>query len=1116
MSGERPGFSLRRGKKNSIAASAMLLAILLAVPAGTGGFGAGADGCGGRTSGLSAPEPPVVWVQDSPEDFNGSADNPGLPADVVIDGAGISIEDDLFQLVQTDWSGGPNVAQQLPGGNGFYSSKGIKWANAGNLSLLREPVWALKAPLSMERDTLKAVWDDNNSQVIIFGGFAWIGGTRTLLNHTEYYNPSTDSWSKGASTPPGRQSPAAAWDSKRDQMFIFGGNDGSTAQYSDAWMFSPGNGSGGCWTRVSSCPQAMQNGNAIYDPATDLLVAHGRSNMQVSRYNPAADAWFEGDEGFHIRDYAGGAWLPDQSLFMIVNGDDYANKPETAFYAPATDTWVAGPDYPPDRWYPTLVWDDFQKVAILYGGTTGGGFAGATDEIWLYDPRDGNWTLLDDRSGPKVYAHAAVWDPVDRQMLVMGGITSANALSSSVYSMRLGYCSTSLLESSTFDTGGIASIKGVDWEMEDIPQGVGRDCVKLQLATSQSLTPSKFVGPDGTSGSYYNDSGPAESTVHAGDRLLRYRLTMSTGDTNATPVLGRISINCTRYRSTGSLTSPVFDAGLASLKGVRVDWQADTPSGTSIDVYVRSSADAGMASAGGWTKVDNGQNLSGMDLKRYVQYRAELGSTSHCATPRLWSISFGFNGAPSLAVAGHVPPLGNLSTVFTFYVTYADPDGMAPACATIVLDGRSVPMSPLSGGNARDGLHYECATVLARGSHLYYFLFNDGFGDVRLPASGSLQGPVVNADPVLGQGEVDPPEGNTSTVFNFTVRYSDPERAAATIASLVIDGTLNLTMATRAAGAQDFYVYERNATLPAGNHGYSFRFSDGLTEVRLPPVGEFPGPLVRQPPEAPGILEVFPPEGARDVPVNASVEATFDHPLDVASLSTSTFSIRNSRGQPVSGSISLEMADTRVIFRPAANLSWNETYTARMTTGVRDLNGTALGTDHNWSFTTVGRPPVAPVNHPPEVLPRFERTVTEGQELVLDLNATDPDGDALHYRVRSGPNSTQVNDSGILSWKTWRGSRGVYDIVVEVSDGNLTNLTTVRVTVEKAPGGGGEGGTDYLFLAGIVILVAATAVLVAAIVMRRRRGGTAPGGLGAETGPPAVAPSEYGRPPGQA
>ena len=73
--------------------------------------------------------------------------------------------------------------------------------------------------------------------MILFGGWTWIGPTRTLLNHVEYYDPFKNTWSTGPSgvNPNGRQSPAVTWDSNRSKMFIFGGNDGSVGEYKDAW-----------------------------------------------------------------------------------------------------------------------------------------------------------------------------------------------------------------------------------------------------------------------------------------------------------------------------------------------------------------------------------------------------------------------------------------------------------------------------------------------------------------------------------------------------------------------------------------------------------------------------------------------------------------------------------------------------------------------------------------------------------------------------------------------------------------------------------------------------------------------------------------------------------------
>jgi hypothetical protein len=114
--------------------------------------------------------------------------------------------------------------------------------------------------------------------------------------------------------------------------------------------------------------------------------------------------------------------------------------------------------------------------------------------------------------------------------------------------------------------------------------------------------------------------------------------------------------------------------------------------------------------------------------------------------------------------------------------------------------------------------------------------------------------------------------------------------------------------------------------------------------------------LVVAPPDAlpPTVLATSPPDAAVDVGIFASVSATFDEDLDAATVNTSTFQLRDAAGVPVVGTVSY--SDSTATFDPAASLDTLATYTATLTTGVRDAFGNALVTPHTWSFTTTDRP----------------------------------------------------------------------------------------------------------------------------------------------------------------
>ena len=101
------------------------------------------------------------------------------------------------------------------------------------------------------------------------------------------------------------------------------------------------------------------------------------------------------------------------------------------------------------------------------------------------------------------------------------------------------------LTSSIFDTGtssnwGELLIKPVDQDL-----ATGANSVRFQIATSPDNEPEtiwEFKGPDGTSESFYtivdNDINP----IHDGSRYIRYKIFLSTADSNMTPNIADVFI----------------------------------------------------------------------------------------------------------------------------------------------------------------------------------------------------------------------------------------------------------------------------------------------------------------------------------------------------------------------------------------------------------------------------------------------------------------------------------------------------------------------------------------------------------------------------------------------
>jgi Ice-binding-like/Bacterial Ig-like domain len=98
--------------------------------------------------------------------------------------------------------------------------------------------------------------------------------------------------------------------------------------------------------------------------------------------------------------------------------------------------------------------------------------------------------------------------------------------------------------------------------------------------------------------------------------------------------------------------------------------------------------------------------------------------------------------------------------------------------------------------------------------------------------------------------------------------------------------------------------------------------------------------------------------GATGVPINTKVGATFSEAMDPATITTTTFTLRQGT-TVVPGTVAY--SGVNAVFTPTDNLALSTLYTARITTGATDLAGNALAgnqaslpaaSDYVWSWTT--------------------------------------------------------------------------------------------------------------------------------------------------------------------
>lgn len=216
------------------------------------------------------------------------------------------------------------------------------------------------------------------------------------------------------------------------------------------------------------------------------------------------------------------------------------------------------------------------------------------------------------------------------------------------------------------------------------------------------------------------------------------------------------------------------------------------------------------------------------------------------------------------------------------------------------------------------------------------------------PAAAST-GAAVNAQILATFSEAMDPSTLTTATFSLkqgATSVSGIHTYSGTTATFVPSNNLaqqTVYTATITTGAKDL---ASNAL--AANFVWSFTTAAGQ-------VGDTRAPTVTS--VAPGI-------GATNVPLNSGVSAAFSEALDPSTISVSSFYLMEGT-TPVSGLVSY--AGWTAAFDPSSDFTPDTSYTATVTTGVKDPAGNSLAANYVWTFRTgatqdIIRPTVSSTN----------------------------------------------------------------------------------------------------------------------------------------------------------
>ncbi len=165
-----------------------------------------------------------------------------------------------------------------------------------------------------------------------------------------------------------------------------------------------------------------------------------------------------------------------------------------------------------------------------------------------------------------------------------------------------------------------------------------------------------------------------------------------------------------------------------------------------------------------------------------------------------------------------------------------------------------------------------------------------------------------------------------------------------------------------------------------------------------------------------------PQDGANNVDINSFITVTFSEPMDTSTITTDTFTLDNGS----TGTVTYYALSRTARYSPLSSLKNNTTYTATITTGVKDLSGNPLASDFTWSFSTISSSGTTPpdTTSPSPVTGLLVSVVSE---TAIDLSwtaSTDNVGVIKYNIFRDGSlvgtsTSTNYSDTGLNAKTTY-------------------------------------------------------------------------------------------------
>ncbi|MDP9269255.1 MAG: ice-binding family protein [Acidobacteriota bacterium] len=248
----------------------------------------------------------------------------------------------------------------------------------------------------------------------------------------------------------------------------------------------------------------------------------------------------------------------------------------------------------------------------------------------------------------------------------------------------------------------------------------------------------------------------------------------------------------------------------------------------------------------------------------------------------------------------------------------------------------------------------------------FSIIFSTGCGDADLNPLGPP--PLITPPTVIAMTPLNGSVGVCPSLGLITATFSKPMNPTtinATTFTLAGPGGASVSGAVTYNAATNTATF--TPTLPlAVTTLYTATITTGVTDtfdnhMVFPFSWSFTTPPACPPP---AVIFVTPPNGSVGIcPSTAIVSATFNQPMNAATINAATFTLSSPGPTAVAGTVTYNAVTHVATFTPTVPLALNTNYTATITTGAANTFGQTLPANFVWTFTTAlaCAPPPAPI-----------------------------------------------------------------------------------------------------------------------------------------------------------